>query len=293
MIHGALTALITPLRDDRIDEPALKRLVEQQIAGGIHGLVPCGTTGEAATLSVAEQLQVIEIVTRTVDRRVPVIAGAGSNNTREAIERTRECKKIGVDATLQVTPYYNKPTQEGLVAHFTAIADAVPLPVILYNVPSRTAVDMTAETVAQLAKHPRIQGIKEATGDMARAAQIRELCGDDFSLLSGDDFSLLSFLAVGGHGVISVTSNVIPQVISDLCTAAVKQQWDHACTLHTRQLKLARTLFLQSNPIPVKAAMAMLGYCQPDMRLPLISLRPDSPQGQQLAQVLTQLGLRS
>lgn len=284
--RGAFTAIVTPMRGDEIDEAALVDLVEEQIAGGVSGVVPCGTTGEATTLSVAEHLHVVRVVVRAVRGRVPVIAGAGSNCTREAIELTEACRELGADATLQVAPYYIKPTQEGLVAHFTAIADAVPLPMVVYNVPGRTACDIKAETVARLARHPNIVAIKEATGDMIRASRVRELCGPDFSLLSGDDFTLLPFLAVGGDGVISVTGNVIPRVFAELCRAAREGRWADARALHELHLPLTRALFTVANPIPVKAAMAMLGRCGPDMRLPLLSLDPDSPEGRQVAEVL-------
>lgn len=276
--RGAYTALITPMRGDEVDDEALRQLVEAQITAGIDGLVPCGTTGEAATLSLAEQLHVIDIVVKAARGRVPVLAGAGSNNTRTAIDTTRACFELGVDGTLQVTPYYSKPPRAGLLAHFRAIADAAPLPIVLYNIPGRTASDMDAELVACLAEHPRIVGIKEATGDMARAAQVRELCGPDFDLLSGDDFSLLPFLAAGGDGVISVVSNVIPGTIADLCRAARDGDWHGAQRLHTLHLPLTRALFTTANPIPVKAAMAMLGRCQDDVRLPLLPLDADAPE---------------
>ncbi|MEZ4448886.1 MAG: 4-hydroxy-tetrahydrodipicolinate synthase [Nannocystaceae bacterium] len=284
--RGAFTAIVTPMRGDEIDDPALVDLVEEQIAGGVSGIVPCGTTGEATTLSVTEHLHVVRVVAEAARGRVPVIAGAGSNCTREAIELAQACRELGADATLQVAPYYIKPTQAGLVAHFTAIADAVDLPMVVYNVPSRCSCDMLAETVATLARHRNIVAIKEATGDMTRAARVRELCGPDFSLLSGDDFTLLPFLAVGGDGVISVTGNLIPQVFSELCRAAREGRWADARALHELQLPLTRALFTVSNPIPVKAAMAMRGRCRPDMRLPLQSLDPDSPEGRLVAEAL-------
>ncbi|HRI10813.1 MAG TPA: 4-hydroxy-tetrahydrodipicolinate synthase [Nannocystaceae bacterium] len=288
--NGVLTALITPMRDGAIDDAALIDLVERQIAGGIDGLVPCGTTGEATTLSLAEHVHVVRTVKAAARGRVPVVAGAGANDTRKAIELTRACHEVGVDAVLHVTPYYNKPPQAGLVAHFTAIAHSAPVPVLLYNVPGRTGVDMSAETVAKLAQVPGIVGIKEATGDMHRASRIRELCGDRFALLSGDDFTILPFLAVGGHGVISVVSNVLPGVIADLCRSAREGHWERARALHERQLPLTRALFTVANPIPVKAAMAMLGRCTPEIRLPLVPLDPQSPEGKALAAELGKLG---
>lgn len=291
MFRGAFTALVTPLRNDKLDEPALVDLVNAQIAGGIHGLVPCGTTGEASTLSTAEHLRVVEVVLQAAAGRVPVLAGAAANDTRKAVELARACKQLGAAGTLQVTPYYNKPTQPGLVAHFTAIAEQSDLPVVVYNVPGRTGVDLQPETVATLARHPKIVGIKEATGDMTRIARIRELVDPSFDLLSGDDFTILPFLALGGHGVISVTSNVAPAWISALCNTAASSQWEDARAWHYKQLPLARALFGQPNPIPVKSALALLGRCSPEMRLPLVAIDPQSHEGHALADTLHSLGL--
>lgn len=290
MFRGAYTALITPFRGGRIDDDALTRLVEQQIEAGIHGLVPCGTTGESPTLSHAEHVHVVEIVMRAANGRVPVLAGAGSNSTREAIELSRACKELGVAGTLQITPYYNKPPQAGLVRHFREIADTVNLPIVLYNVPGRTGVDMSTDTVAELASHPNVRGIKEATGDMHRAAQIRHRCGDDFDLLSGDDFTLLPFLSVGGDGVISVVSNVDAGLMAGLCNAVAEGRWDEARALHQKQLRLCDVLFTESNPIPVKAAMAMLGRCEAEIRSPLRPLPADGEARRSLADALTEIG---
>ena len=292
MFRGAFTALVTPFRNDQIDEPALRALVEQQITGGIHGLVPCGTTGESPTLSHAEHLHVIEVTVDANRGRVPVIAGAGSNSTQEALELSRGAKERGAAATLHITPYYNKPTQEGMLRHFLTIADGVDLPLFLYNVPGRTAVDLKPETVAKLAEHPNIIGIKEATGDMIRAAAIREQCPADFLLLSGDDFTLFPFLALGGDGVISVTSNVIPGVLAQMCEAAQAGRYAEAKALHYRQLPLCRALFSLANPIPVKAAMAMLGLCGPELRLPLTAVAAKSAEEELIASTLRELGLR-
>lgn len=293
MFRGAITALVTPLRHDRVDEDALVRLVEQQIAAGIDGLVPCGTTGEASTLSTAEHLRVVELTLQAARGRVPVLAGAASNDTREAIELARACKQLGAAGTLQVTPYYTRPTQAGLVAHFTAIADQSDLPVVVYNVPGRTGVDLLPDTVAELARHPKIVGIKEATGDLNRAARLRELLRDrpHFALLSGDDFTVFPFLALGGHGVISVTSNVAPAWVAGLVDAAFGGRWDEARALHDRHYPLARALFTQPNPIPVKAAMALLGHMTGEMRLPLVAIDPNSREGLSLADTLQTLGL--
>lgn len=288
-LEGAYTALVTPMRGDGIDVAALERLVEDQIAGGIDGLVPCGTTGESPTLSHAEHLQVVRIVIEAARGRVPVVAGAGSNSTQEACDLARACKELGATATLQITPYYNKPTQSGLVAHFTAIAEASGLPMVVYNVPGRTCVDLEPVTLARLAEHPLVIGVKEATADMHRAARIRELCGEGFSLLSGDDFTVLPFLAVGGDGVISVGSNLFPGLFARMCRAARESRWDEARALHYKQLPLSRALFSVTSPEPVKAAMAMLGRCEPTIRLPLLPLPDDHPTRAELRRVLETL----
>jgi 4-hydroxy-tetrahydrodipicolinate synthase len=288
-----MSALVTPFRDGRLDEAALERIVEEQIAGGIHGLVPCGTTGESPVLSHAEHIHVVEIVMRAARGRVPVVAGAGSNSTREAVELSRACKELGVAGLLQITPYYNKPSPSGLIAHFTEIADVVGLPVVLYNVPGRTAVDMLPETVAELATHPNIVGIKEATADMRRVCRIRELCPPDFALLSGDDHTLLPFLALGGDGVISVGSNLVPSMFARLCDAAAAGRWDEARELHYALLPLMRALFTVSSPIPVKTAMARLGKLAPEMRLPLQMLDPSTPEHAELEAAMQGLALTS
>lgn len=290
MFRGAYTALVTPMKDGRVDDDALSQLVEAQIAGGIDGLVPCGTTGEASTLSHAEHVHVVEVVMRVAKGRVPVLAGAGSNSTREAIDLARACKELGVAGTLQITPYYNRPSQAGLVRHFKGIADAVPLPMVLYNVPSRTSCDMEPETVAELAKHPMIRGIKEATGGMHRASQIRELVGDDFDLLSGDDFSLLGFLATGGDGVISVVTNVAPDLMTTLCKAVAAGDLAAAQAANARQLPLSRLLFADANPVPAKHALHLMGMCETEVRSPLVELDADGPLAGALAAKLRELG---
>ena len=291
MFRGALTALVTPFSEGRIDEAALEALVEEQVAAGIHGLVPCGTTGESPTLSHAEHVRVVEVVLRAAAGRVPVLAGAGSNSTREAIELARACKELGVAGTLQITPYYNKPTQEGLKAHFLAIAEAVALPMVVYNVPGRTAVDLLPDTLAELSRHPQIKGIKEATGDLDRAAEVRERCANDFVLLSGHDQSLLPFLATGGDGVISVVSNPAPAIVARLCDAARAGNWAEARELHYRHLPLTRALFATNSPATVKAAMAMLGKIRPEIRLPLLPLSAESPHHAAIERELRNLEL--
>jgi 4-hydroxy-tetrahydrodipicolinate synthase len=293
--RGVFTALVTPMGPDgRVDDDALTRLVNAQIAAGIHGLVPCGTTGEAATLSHAEHIHVVDVVTRAAAGRVPVIAGAGSNSTQEAIELAQACKDLGVAATLQVVPYYNKPPQAGLVRHFESIADAVALPMVLYNVPGRTVTDMLPETVARLAKHENIVGIKDATADMHVVAQLREQCGESFCLLSGDDFTMFPFWATGGDGVISVVSNPAPKLIVALYQAYMAGALDEARALNHRQLALTRLLFAAPNPVPAKAAMHLLGMFGgggPMVRLPLLPLEPDHGLTASLRACLRELSL--
>lgn len=292
VFRGAWTALVTPMRDGGIDVAALKALVDDQIENGIHGLVPCGTTGESPSLSHAEHVEVVRVVSEAARGRVPILAGAGSNSTREAIALAQACREFGVAGTLQITPYYNKPEQEGLLAHFGAIADAVDLPIIVYNVPGRTGCDIKPQTLAALTKQsPAVVGVKEATADMIRAAEVREQCGPDFAILSGDDFTVLPLLAVGGDGVISVGSNVAPAMFARLCDAAAEGRWDEARTLHYQLLPLCRALFTVSNPIPVKTALTLLGRCTPEIRLPLQPLPEPSPHRDRLRRELVTLEL--
>lgn len=269
-IRGAYTALITPFRNGEVDIEALKSLVERQIAGGIHGLVPCGTTGESATMSEAEQLLVIRTVAETVAGRVPVVAGTGSNNTQRTVEYTRKVAEIeGVDAALVVAPYYNKPDQEGLYRHFSSVADAGGLPVVLYNVPGRTVVSLSAETVGRLAEHDNIIAIKEASGDLKLGSEVLEEVGDKIAVFSGDDFTTFPLMACGGVGCISVVANIDPGVMSRLCSAALQGDFDLAQRLHLKIQPLARGLFSAPNPIPTKAIAQMLGWCSAELRGPL------------------------
>jgi len=269
MFKGVITALVTPLRNDRLDEEALRRLVSEQIASGIDGLVPVGTTGESPTLTNEEHIRVIEIVVQEAKKRVPVIAGTGANSTREAIDLTLAAKAVGADATLQVTPYYNKPTQDGLFRHFKAVVDAAALPMVVYNVPGRTGCDLLPETIARLCELPLMVGVKEATGNMQRAAQIIARVGDRLSLLSGDDATALPLYAVGGHGCISVVSNVAPADMAAMWDAAAAGNWSRARALHYKLFPLSEGLFIESNPIPVKAALAMMGKIADEIRPPL------------------------
>ena len=269
MFHGAITAIITPFRNGRLDVPALKKLVEFQVRNGISGIVPCGTTGESATLSFEEHEKVIQVVMEASAGRVRVIAGTGSNNTKEAVVLTRYAKKAGADAALVITPYYNKPTQKGLVAHFTAIAEEVDIPVILYNVPSRTGVNMTADTVARLSEIGNIAGVKEASGNLAQVCDILRSTPRTFCVLSGDDALYFPMLALGAKGVISVVSNVAPREMADLYDAFVSGRIATAREIHFRLWPLMQTLFIETNPIPVKTAAAMMGMIKEEFRLPL------------------------
>jgi 4-hydroxy-tetrahydrodipicolinate synthase len=270
LFKGVFPALVTPFRDGEIDEDAFVRLVERQIAGGVHGLVPVGTTGETATLSHDEHRRVVELCVKTAAGRVPVIAGAGSNATKEAIELVRHAKQVGADAALVVTPYYNRPSQEGLYAHYAAIDAAVQLPVLVYNVPSRTSVDISNETLARLAKLPNVVGVKDATGDMTRASFQRLSCGEDWVMLSGDDPTALGYMAHGGHGCISVTANVAPEQCASFYNDALSGQWAGALYGQDRLVRLHKALFTDASPAPTKFALAHLGLCQEDARLPIV-----------------------
>lgn len=268
--RGAYTALVTPFRNDAIDETALRELVEQQIAAKIDGLVPCGTTGETPCLSPAEQAHAIRIVVEQAKGRVPVVAGAGSNSTAEAIELCRLAKDAGADGLLLVCPYYNRPTQAGLEAHFRAVLAAVPMPTLLYNIPIRTGVDLATSTLERLADIPSIVGIKEATGNVLRAQEIVARTGDRFDVLSGDDALTLAMLAVGGVGVVSVASNVAPREVADVVRLFRDGQPDAALALTRRLQPLYEALFVETNPIPVKAAVAMKMNLAKEIRLPLL-----------------------
>lgn len=271
--QGAFTALVTPFKNGSLDEEAYRAHVEWQIEQGIHGLVPCGTTGESATLSHEEHKRVIGICVDQVKGRVPVIAGAGSNNTAEAIELTRFAKDAKADGALLITPYYNKPTQRGLVAHFKAIAAEVSMPFIVYNVPGRTGTNVLPATLATMkASIPEVVGVKEATANLTQISEVMECCGPDFTLLSGDDFTVLPTLVIGGKGVISVVSNVAPKMMAQLCDAFSSGDLARARELHYALAPLCRAMFLETNPIPVKTALGMMGRLTPELRLPLVSL---------------------
>ena len=269
LFKGAIPALVTPFRNGEVDEDAFVALVERQITGGVHGLVPVGTTGETATLSHDEHKRVVELCVKTAAGRVPVIAGAGSNSTDEAIDLARFAKTVGADGVLVVSPYYNKPSQEGIYQHFKAINDAVQIPVLVYNVPSRTGSDVATETIARLAKLPNIVGVKDATGDLTRASVQRLTCGPDWQMLSGDDPSALGYMAHGGHGCISVTANVAPKECAAFYEAALAGDRTTALSWQDRLIRLHKALFLDASPSPTKFALAHLGLCSDEVRLPI------------------------
>ncbi len=271
-IKGSITALITPFAKGAFDQDAFQRLVEWQIAEGTHGLVPCGTTGESPTLSHDEHKHVIEVCIQTARGRVPVIAGTGSNATDEAIELSQHAEKAGADAVLIVTPYYNKPTQEGLYQHFKAINDAIGIPIIIYNIPGRSVVDMKVDTMTRLYELKNIVGVKDATADLQRASQQRAAMGPDFILLTGDDASALGFMAHGGHGCISVASNVVPRLCADFQNACMAGDFAKALRLQDQLMPLHDVMFIEANPGPVKYVAARLGLCGEDMRLPLVPI---------------------
>ncbi len=270
MFKGSVTALITPFKDGQVDWQAFDHLVEWQIENGTHALVPCGTTGESPTLSHAEHKRIVERCIDVVNGRVPVIAGSGSNSTAEAIELTASAKRSGADAALIVTPYYNKPTQEGLYAHYHTIAGAVDIPIIIYNIPGRSVINMSVETMAKLAKIPHIVGVKDATGDLSRIKQQAEACGADFCQLSGEDGMIYDYLEEGGHGCISVTSNIAPRLCADLHNAWMAGDKALAKEIQDRLMPVHEALFVESSPQPVKYAANRLGLCAEELRLPLV-----------------------
>lgn len=289
MFTGSITALITPFKGGNIDEGAFRRLIEFQIENGTNGLVPCGTTGESATLSYEEHNRVIELTIEAARKRVPVIAGTGSNSTAETIALTAHAKKAGADAALLITPYYNKPTQQGLYEHYRKVASEVDIPVILYNVPGRTSVNMLPETVARLSEIKNIIGIKEATGDLKQVSDIIEMSRQGFIVLSGDDFTTLPLLSIGGHGVISVTSNVAPKEMSEMVRLFGEGRYEEAKKMHYGLQALHRAMFIETNPIPVKTALALMGMVDEEFRLPLV--RMGEANRAKLTNVLKSYGL--
>ncbi|MFZ3064760.1 MAG: 4-hydroxy-tetrahydrodipicolinate synthase [Nitrospirota bacterium] len=272
MFKGSMVAIVTPFKNGKIDEKALGDLIEFQISNGTDGIVPCGTTGESATLSYEEHNRVIEFTVEAVKRRVPVIAGTGSNSTDEAVMLTKHAKKAKADAALLITPYYNKPTQEGLYRHYKKIAEDVDIPLVLYNVPGRTGVNMLPQTVARLSEIKNIAAIKEATGSLQQISETIQLCGDNIAVLSGDDFTALPTYAVGGKGVISVTANIIPKDMSAMWDAFEKGDLKEANRLHYKTFNLHGLMFCETNPIPVKTALSLMGKCTAEFRLPLCQM---------------------
>ncbi len=279
MFRGSMTALVTPFKNGAVDEAAFSALVERQIADGTHGLVPVGTTGETPTLSVEERRRVIALCVEISAGRVPVIAGTGLNNTQASIEAQDYAKQVGADAGLVVAPYYNKPSQAGMVAHFKAIADAVALPIFVYNIPGRSIVDIGLEAMAEMAAHPNIIGIKDATGDIQRVTQYRLAIGEGFVQLSGEDASTLGYNVHGGHGAISVTSNVAPALCAQFQRACLEGRWDEARAINDKLQPLHEAMFAAPSPAPAKYALSLLGLCEPEVRLPLAEC-PDAVKAQ-------------
>ncbi len=272
--HGSMPALVTPFKDGKIEEPAYRALIDWQITSGSHGLVPVGTTGESPTLSHEEHRRAVEICIDETRGRVPVIAGAGSNNTAEAIELARHAERAGADAVLVVTPYYNKPTQEGLYHHFRAVNDAVGIPIIIYNIPSRSVVDMSVDTMKRLSELPNIVGVKDATGDVGRVSRQRHAMGPEFIQLSGEDLTALAAMAAGGHGCISVTANVAPELCAEMMEATFKHDWARALRIQDRLTPLHVAIFAEPGVNGTKYALSLLGRIQPDTRLPLVPVGP-------------------
>lgn len=290
MFEGSFVAIVTPFKDDEsLDESKLKELIEFQIAEGTHGIVPCGTTGESPTLSHLEHDRVVALTAETVNGNAFVIAGSGSNSTAEALRLTKHAKAVGADGALVITPYYNKPTQDGLYAHFFKIADAVDIPIIIYNVPSRTGIDILPETLAKLAEHPNIVGTKEATGLVRRSSDIVHMCGEGFIILSGNDDDTFPIMAVGGSGVISVVANVAPADVAEMCNAFKAGNIELARKLHYKTLPLAVDLFIETNPIPAKTALMLMGKLNGKMRLPLAPMA--SANMEKLRRTLADSGL--
>ncbi|HXJ81888.1 MAG TPA: 4-hydroxy-tetrahydrodipicolinate synthase [Candidatus Methylomirabilis sp.] len=290
--HGSIVALVTPFRNGDVDESKLRELVEFHVSQGTDGIVPCGTTGESPTLSHDEHKRVVEIVVEAARGRIPVIAGTGSNSTAEAIDLTAHAKKAGAVGALVVNPYYNRPTQEGLYRHFRAVAEAVDIPMLVYNIASRTAVNVETDTLARLVSDcPNIVGVKEASGSLDQMTQVILACGPEFSVLSGDDNVTLPLMSVGGRGVISVVANIVPRDTAEMTHAALAGDWKLARDLHLKLFPLSRAMFMETNPIPVKEAMAMLGMIEPEYRLPMC--RMSDANRPRLKSILDRYGLRT
>ena len=289
MFKGAITAIVTPFKNGQFDEAAYRELIEFQIKGGIHGIVPCGTTGESPTLSHAEHKRVVETCIDQVKKRVVVIAGSGSNNTAEALELTKHAQQAGADAALMITPYYNKPTQEGLYQHYKTVASQTKIPIVVYNVPGRTSLNLLPETMARLAEIPHIVGLKDATGDLKQGCKTLELCGDKITVLSGDDFTTLPLMCMGGMGVISVVSNVAPADMAGMCNAFFKGDLAKARALHYKMWPLIEAMFFETNPVPAKTALKLMGKITGEVRQPLCPM--SAANEDKLRQVMQKYGL--
>jgi 4-hydroxy-tetrahydrodipicolinate synthase len=289
MFTGSLVAIVTPFRKGKVDEKALGDLIEWQLAKGTNGIVPCGTTGESATLSHDEHNRVVELTVEVVKRRVPVIAGTGSNSTDEAISLTKHAKQAGADGALLITPYYNKPTQEGLYRHYKAVAESVDLPLVLYNIPGRTGVNMMPATIARLSAIKNVVGVKEGSGSVQQASDIVQMCGERLTVLAGDDALTLPMMAIGGKGVITVTANVVPMDMANLVKSFASGNIDEARRIHFKLSPLFAALFYETNPIPVKEALGMMGKIDPELRLPLCAMAADNRE--KLVRVLKDMGL--
>ncbi|MBI5198541.1 MAG: 4-hydroxy-tetrahydrodipicolinate synthase [Nitrospirae bacterium] len=289
MFKGSMVAIVTPFRKGKVDEKALGNLIEFQVKGGTDVIIPCGTTGESATLDYNEHYRVIEFTIEVVNKRVPVIAGTGANSTDETIMMTKKAKEFRADGALLVTPYYNKPTQEGLYQHYKKVAEEVDIPIVLYNVPGRTGVNMLPTTVARFAEIENIVAIKEATGDMKQVSEVIRLCGERITVLSGDDFTTFPLLCLGGKGVISVSANVAPSDVAGMIDAFMGGKIDDARSLHYRLEPLNQAMFLETNPIPVKTALGMMGKCTDELRLPLCPMNDANKE--KLRKVLKEYGL--
>jgi len=290
-LKGSFVAIVTPFKDDKIDEEALKKIVAFHLENGTSGIVPCGSTGESSLLSIEEYLRVIEIVVEEVKGKLPVLCGTGSNSTSKSIDMIKSASKLGVDGFLTIVPYYNKPTQEGMLAHFGALAESVEQAIVLYNIPGRTGVNMLPATVAALnKKYSNIIGIKEASGNIDQASEIAALTDSDFSIMSGDDSLTLPLMSIGAKGVISVTANILPSLMAEMCDSFAKGKIEEAKKIHLKLFPLIKTLFLQTNPIPIKYAMHLIGFCNPEPRLPLLPLSEEYREA--LKKALIEAGIK-
>ena len=289
MFSGSMVALVTPFKDGKVDWQSLEALVEFHINNGTHGIVPCGTTGESATLSHQEHDEVIKAMVKAVHKRVPVIAGTGSNSTDEAVRLTREAEKSGADGALMISPYYNRPTQEGIFQHYKKVASEVGIPIIVYNIPGRTGSKIEPETLARMSEIKNIAGVKEATGSVDQAIDVIRLCGDNLAVYSGEDTLTFSLMTLGGKGVISTVANIVPKEMSQLAEACLKGDWEKGRDLQFKLIPLIHAVFIETNPIPIKTALAQMGKCTGELRLPLTPMFEGNVK--KLRQAMTEFGL--